>query len=436
MINSPLNISYGKILDKINEFDYNVDKNTLLERVYNTKDRTLKFLKPLINGKISGLEVKSKYLNPLLWEFGHIVYFWEHNVLYMLQNTYDLFKVKLLQDSKDIYDSYKIKKKDRNDEEFLYSKRQVYNSYISIIDYIINYIQNNAINSQICYLVTLGLLHNEMHNESFLFTAQSLGLNMGNTTNTPLLTNYRTEIEYIRIKGGKFTQGTNINNLNDNNFKFDNEMPSFTMKVHDFVISKNLITNYQYLNFINDNGYSNDELWSNEGWDYIIDNNIELPEYWSYTGNNIVIRQWDKLIPIEELYDHPVCHISWYEAQAFCKWVNGRLITESEWEYMSIQKERSNYENLNYTINGTLPVAEHDIFGNVWEWCEEPIYPYPGFTIDPVYKEMSYPYFGYKKICRGGSWACPHYLVHSKYRNSQYPYNRSQYIGFRVAKNV
>ena len=74
------------------------------------------------------------------------------------------------------------------------------------------------------------------------------------------------------------------------------------------------------------------------------------------------------------------------------------------------------------------------LFGNVWEWCLEPIYPYDGFKIDPVYREMSYPFFGYKRVCRGGSWCSPNYLATKSYRNAQSMDCLIQYIGFRIVK--
>ena len=84
--------------------------------------------------------------------------------------------------------------------------------------------------------------------------------------------------------------------------------------------------------------------------------------------------------------------------------------------------------NLNYKNKGVISVLNDKnentlgvvgLYGNVWEWCLEPIYPYDGFIIDPVYREMSYPFFGYKRICRGGAWCVPDYLVTKSYRNAQ-----------------
>ena len=150
-------------------------------------------------------------------------------------------------------------------------------------------------------------------------------------------------------------------------------------------------------------------------------------------------------------------NVSWYEACAYCRWKKVRLPMESEWEYLSTNKGSTKYPwgdsepninrcNLNYNNGGTVNIFEFkcgnnkngvsQLFGNVWEWCQEPIYPYNGFEIDPVYREMSYPFFGFKRICKGGCWAVPSFLINSRYRNAQMPNCRMQFIGFRVCKDI
>ena len=131
-----------------------------------------------------------------------------------------------------------------------------------------------------------------------------------------------------------------------------------------------------------------------------------------------------------------------------------RLPTESEYEYLAtnggIDKfpwgedlEATKYCNLNYqkyivevTDNkeGDNKKGVSQLMGNVWEWCQEPIYPYDNFVIDPVYREMSYPFFGEKRICKGGCWSVPDFLIHPRYRNAQLPTCREQFIGFRVCR--
>ena len=104
----------------------------------------------------------------------------------------------------------------------------------------------------------------------------------------------------------------------------------------------------------------------------------------------------------------------------------------------------SNCGNLNYSGNitdvtdyfqGDNKLGVRQLFGNVWEWCQEPLYPYNGFKIDPVYREFSYPFFGFKKILRGGCWAAPDILINSRYRNAQMPDCRIQFTGLRIFKS-
>ena len=134
-------------------------------------------------------------------------------------------------------------------------------------------------------------------------------------------------------------------------------------------------------------------------------------------------------------YNHPV-NVTWYEAQAFCKFYNFRMLKESEWEYLADNKNNAIFDyHFPVSIKEDKNVNRHGIvglYGNYWEWCEESIYPYDGFKIDPVYREMSYPFFGYKKICRGGAWCVPSFLATKTYRNAQLPDCYYQFISFRV----
>ena len=290
-----------------------------------------------------------------------------------------------------------------------------------------------------------------MHNESFLFSQQLIG--KSNFKTIIFNNNFQNKIDFsfITVNEGIFVQGWH---QNSNMFTFDNEMPPFQKKIKKFNISKYPITNLQYLQFLQSGGYENEKYWCTQGWNWVQENKICKPLYWIKKNNIWFTQKWKSL---QKLYmDHPVIHISWFEACAFCKWSKTRLPTESEWEFVATNFGKNNFPwgdeitslknaNLDYKYMNTVSVYHYEndynkhqiqqIIGNCWEWCQEPIYPYDGFKIDPVYREMSYPFFGYKKICRGGSWAVPSFLINSKYRNAQMPDNRIQYIGFRVCKD-
>lgn len=361
------------------------------------------------------------------------------------------------------------------------------NCYKNIISYLKKYILyyskkfKNNINTIDNYLIFLSILHNDMHYEALLFSSKFLVFNKpknikfydeyyySNIYNDKLITNKIFKNKWVNIKGGTFYQG--INNIK-NQFHFDNEKPQNKKEISDFIVSKYPITEGEYLLFILNNGYITKKFWCVNGWEFIKNNNIEAPLYWykyrAHTKIKWSVKDWDKKRYIDIFTKKPVRNLSWYEAKAYCKWRGVRMIKEEEWEYLSTNKgitlypwgnDEPNYLrcNIDYKNSNIIDVDYFEtinvftnktndrydslnfdcvsqLIGNVWEWCDESIYPYDGFKIDPVYREMSYPFFGIKKICRGGCWATSSYLINSKYRNAQNPTCRIQWIGFRVCK--
>jgi iron(II)-dependent oxidoreductase len=422
-----------------------ISKNELISMIGRTRDLTIKFLKSLIDGTMTGYEndFTKGQTNPLLWEFGHVVFFWEYKTLRMLEDDPTVINEISLHESSEIYDSFVVKA----DERYLIDLHPVdlvLDSFNRTIKYVTDRLGSDKfeLNPVNCYLIMISLLHNEMHNESYLFTQKMLGCDKPD-----ILPNYRwpekaIDNDFIHVQGGEFRQGRD----NDyDGFVFDNEMPSFSVKIDDFFISRYPITEMQFLEFVNAGGYQRWEYWCKPGWRWITKHQIDKPLYWIKTDDGYYVNEWGVRRSIRS--DMPICHVSWYEANAYCRWANCRLPTESEWEYLA--KDSPIVGNLDYRYGEIVPVNHFDdqkdaqnrwgiqqLFGNVWEWCQEPIYPYDGFIIDPVYREMSYPFFGFKKSCRGGSWACPHYLVNPSYRNAQHPDNRIQFIGFRTVKSI
>jgi iron(II)-dependent oxidoreductase len=297
----------------------------------------------------------------------------------------------------------------------------------------------------------LSILHNDMHSENYNFTLfyfKNTILEKNLLSNMKIIKETLIENPFINIPEGFLHQGHNINK---NKLAFDNETPSFLVKIKKFKVSKYPITEYQFLEFVLDNGYNNIKYWSNKGLEWKKQNNIKNPLYW-LNINNLWYRKHINCI-YKVGSNLPICNISWYEAEAYCKWKNVRFITESEWEYLATNLGRNTYPwgdnepttelcNINNKYNYCVDVNLYksgenrcevsQLIGNIWEWCEEEFFPYPNFTMDYVYREMSYPFFGQKKICRGGCFCVKDYLIHSKYRNSQDPGCQIQYIGFRV----
>ena len=428
----------------------NISKDKLLNYISFIYNKFLDFSKN-VEVKINNQEIieySENYINPLLWQIGHIVFFYitlilqnllDNNIFNILFNKY---KTKFK-----FYDSFETPLELRNTKQLI-NYQEIISLYKQVIILIKNYINSNTLNNVNTYLVLLGVLHNEMHLEAFLFT--KINLNMFISYPDIIYNNEEvlSKIEFVKYDGNSFYQGTNelINKLT-----FDNEMPEFCVNVESFEISKHCITEYQYTQFILANGYNISEYWCPKGLNWLKKNNIVLPLYWHTDSDKNIFKIINNK-KYSTLTNLPMCNISWYEAQAFCRYMDFKLPSESILEYCSTNGGLTKYPwgndepnenicNIGYKknivsvlddISGKNKKNMTHLIGNVWEWCEEPIYPYDGFTIDPIYREMSYPFFGFKKICKGGCFAVSDLLIHPKYRNAQYPDCRIQFIGFRV----
>jgi len=445
-----LELSKDEIYKIIKRKHFKVSKEWLITNLKKTYTRTMTFLEPLVKKKITGYERNDHIgsTNPLIWELGHVVYFWEYKTLRLIFEM-ELLEGIVIPDSDNKFNSHIVSKEERF--EMKYNSKRIINSYHKTIMFIIEAIEHDTIviDNINTYLIMISLLHNEMHNESFLFSSICLNLPKPRTLNVPIINNSNPlPVSFIKIPGFGFTQGIDSDVFN---FTFDNEMPSFSVKVMDFQVSKYPITQYQYMKFVEAGGYKNKSYWLQQGWRWIKKNKIKHPLYWKKDDGSWKVKRFNKYLEMD--YNLPVSNISWYEANAYCKWAGYRLPRESEWEFLATnggttlypwgnRRINDEYCNINYQYDSPVEVDKYmagdnhhgvsQLFGNVWEWCQEPIYPYDSFKIDPVYREMSYPFFGHKRVCRGGSWAVPDFLINSKYRNAQMPDCRIQFIGFRV----
>lgn len=448
----------ANLVSKLRNYNIKLDKSDFLKiitKLYDLNHELFIFLK---DHNISGYEsdvkigiasesygiVSGQGTNPLLWELGHICYFFEYHCFKNIEPNYKFYI-----DNGDLYDSFKTDRSYRFKFK-PHSKELLFNYFEYVFKKLIFLLNNNQITKTNNYLFLLSILHNHMHCESFIFTKKLLGYKDKIWKPIKLLNYKKINFDFIKIPGGKFRQGTI---QGENLIAFDNEMPQFMTSVEDFYVSKYCVTEAMVREFILDNGYLNQEYWSLNGWRWIEDNSITMPFYWiKYDSEKFYIIDHDEKREVSETL--PACHISWYEAEAICNWLGGRLPTESEWEYLatdggtSIKSYPDIKDNANLDYSGNIcSVNKMDIyhenkygvkqlFGNVWEWCQESIYPYDGFKIDPVYKEFSYPFFGFKKILKGGSWASPSILINPRYRNAQMPDCRIQFTGIRVVKNI
>lgn len=241
----------------------------------------------------------------------------------------------------------------------------------------------------------------------------------------------------IEIPAGEFVMG------NDSVDALDNERSLHRVYLDTYKIDRYPVTCRQYREFIEAGGYQNERWWSPDGWKWLQDNPVKEPLYWSSAST------WD---------NHPVCGVSWYEADAYARFVGKRLPTEAEWEKAaswdaaigqqrtySWGQEQPDAHRCNHTneIGQTTPVDAYplgksaygcyDMLGNVWEWTASWFDAYEGFTAYP-YRGYSQTYFdGKHRVLKGGSWATRPWAMRSSFRNWYYPDIRQILAGFRCA---
>lgn len=238
-------------------------------------------------------------------------------------------------------------------------------------------------------------------------------------------------------------------------FYFDNEGPRHTVLVHAFALAERLITNAEYLEFIKDHGYERPELWLADGWSQVEKNRWQAPLYWRRQGHNWSVFTLHGEVPLAG--NEPVCHVSYYEADAYARWAGARLPTEFEWESVACtqcsdghfiddgilhpraagceQHPASRGHDQNKAGSDANKVRQ--LFGDVWEWTASAYAPYPGYTPPAgAIGEYNGKFMCNQMVLRGGSCISARNHLRASYRNFFYPSDRWQFSGIRLARSL
>jgi iron(II)-dependent oxidoreductase len=308
------------------------------------------------------------------------------------------------------------------------------------------------------YVYRMVLQHEYQHNETIL---QTLQLKRGNPYSpavrwpipaAPSQGTSRRE-HMTRFPGGLVEIGTD-----DRTTAYDNERGRHQVGLAPFWIDVNPVTNAEYEGFIAAGGYTTREYWSDAGWRWLQDSGVQAPKHWTLVDGMWITRSMDRVGPVAT---HPVCHVCYYEAEAYARFAGKRLPTEFEWEAAASWDPDTGTANVypwgNEVIDRTLanvdqlmfgtapvgsyranisPVGCYGMIGDVWEWTSSDFLPYPGFQSFP-YPEYSEAFFGSEyKVLRGGSWATRPGAIRNTFRNWDYPIRRQIFSGFRCARDA
>jgi ergothioneine biosynthesis protein EgtB len=224
----------------------------------------------------------------------------------------------------------------------------------------------------------------------------------------------------------------------DRAFHFDNEGPRHKTYVQPFRLARRPATCGEYLAFLDDRGYERPELWLSDGWMAVQTNHWKSPLYWEKQGNQWFQFTCAGMRKVEE--SEPVCHVSFYEADAFARWAGARLPTEFEWETAMAEEpvEGNLLEQAKFHPASSASAAENggalQVFGDVWEWTASAYLPYPGFKpAAGALGEYNGKFMSGQMVLRGGSCVTPRSHIRATYRNFFQPGTRWQFSGIRLA---
>jgi ergothioneine biosynthesis protein EgtB len=227
-------------------------------------------------------------------------------------------------------------------------------------------------------------------------------------------------------------------------FAFDNETPVHQVLLRDFKLGNRLVTNREYLEFMSDSGYSNPLLWLSDGWFNVKENHWDSPMYWEKSDGHWEIMTLTGWHPLN--LDEPVCHVSFYEADAFARWAGKRLPTEEEWE-VACNQSGASIQTGNFVEDGYFhprPLYKEDpdsnlqqIYGDVWEWTASAYLPYPGFKpAEGAIGEYNGKFMSNQMVLRGGACVTPRNHIRPTYRNFFQCDKRWPFTGIRLASDA
>ena len=290
----------------------------------------------------------------------------------------------------------------------------------------------------------IGLNHEQQHQELLVTDIKR------HFAHNPLRPAYRADLpqgpirdsdplKWLAFEGGLIEIGA-ASGSDAADFSYDNEQPRHRVFLEPFALADRPVTNGEFLAFIADGGYDNPALWLSDGWAIVRQHGWRGPLYWEEREGEWQLMTLSGMRPLNPA--EPVCHVSYYEADAFATWSGKRLPTEAEWELAAAGAVELAVDG-NFVDDGWLhprpaPVGEgpRQLFGDVWEWTGSAYLPYPGYRTAPgALGEYNGKFMCNQMVLRGGSCATSRDHARATYRNFFYPHERWQFKGFRLAES-
>ena len=423
-----------------------------LEQFKNIRTQTLELIQTL--EKDDFVVQTAVFMSPPKWHLGHVSWFYEV-IMSKMDPRYEFYSQEYSKVLNSYYQSFG--QPHEKAKRGILSRPTIDETlqYFSIINKRVeDFLKNMQINKKEINLFKMAFNHECQHQELLVYDLQHL-----------LASDYRPikqkippkpsgiEKKSIRISSGIYEIG-----YSGNDFCYDIELPEHKVYLNPYRIDAFPVTNVDFLKFIEDGGYDNFRFWLADGWELVKKKNWKAPMYWE--KENVSWLRHDFRGKQEINPNEPVCNVSYYEADAYCKWATKRLPTEAEWEKAASWNEDKKIKTI-YPWGNDSPTENHanllesylwspseigsyaagkshyglyQMMGDVWEWTSSDFVGYPGFKSG--FEEYNDKWFVNQKVLRGSSFATPKYSVRNSYRNFFKPDERWMFAGFRCVEDI
>lgn len=409
----------------------------ILNNFLNTRETTEKLVRHL-STEDSMLQI-AEFVSPPKWHLAHTTWFFENFILKRYIEDYNVFHTVF----DFLFNSYYQSQGERalRDQRGGHSRptwQEVKDYRAHVTQKMDEIFQENSNDATFIQLIEVGTNHEKQHQELLLtdlkYSWSISPMNPQLNDEYDVKNDTACPFEWLNIPKGNYKMGRNF----DNGFCFDNETPEHEIHLEAFEIANRTVTNREYIEFIQAGGYKDWSLWLDEGWAWVNEEQVDLPLFWKKNNSEqferFTLSGWRPVI-----LDAPVCHVSFYEAEAFARFKNLRLPTEQEWEVAAHTFQKENV-SINDAGKGILDPtvtekATHDFLGNVWEWTNSAYLPYPGYKPwTGGVGEYNGKFMINQMVLRGGSCASAEQHLRNTYRNFFHPHLRWQFTGIRLAK--
>ncbi len=373
--------------------------------------------------------------SPAKWHLAHTTWFFETFILAKYIEDYQPFHLEFAYLFNSYYNGIGEQYPRAKRGEITAPDVDAVLTYRAAVDRVMLSLLENMDDADFREATTLGLHHEQQHQE-LLLTDLKHGLycvgdkamyRAEHTENASLAL----ECVFIAYEGGLVEIGHQ-----GQDFAYDNEAPRHKHHLYPYRLASRPVTNAEYLAFIEDGGYDNPLLWLSDGWDWLQKAGAKAPLYWEQSEGSW---QYFTLTGMQPIDQHaPVCHVNYYEADAFAQWAGKRLPTEAEWEHAASRSLTCGHfvEQGRFHPEAANGQGMLQLFGDVWEWTASAYAPYPGFKpFDGEACEYNGKFMCNQYVLRGGSCVTPESHIRASYRNFFQPYQQWQFSGIRLAED-